>query len=173
MSRVIGSLTRGGLFSAMFALGVAQAGEADVYGLWSGGDSLMSIEPTADGGLSMTIVALRDAVYRADENEGVPGEPRRDDRNPDESLRHRTLIGLELLSGYRFEEGRWHGRVYDPESGNTYASRMERDGSRLKMRGYVAVPMLGRTRYFEPVASCDEVVRGMLHASAADLVMCD
>lgn len=173
MSRTIGNLTRGGLFSALFVLGLAHAGEHDVYGLWSSGDSLLAIEPGEDGSLSMTIIALRDAVYRADENEGVPGEPRRDDRNPDEALRHRPLVGLELLDGYRFGNGRWEGRIYDPESGNTYASRMERDGPRLKMRGYVAVPMLGRTRYFEPVARCDEAVRELLRASSADLVMCD
>ncbi|MGE0624262.1 MAG: DUF2147 domain-containing protein [Pseudomonadales bacterium] len=170
---MIGDLTRGGLICALFVLGVAQAEETDVYGLWSGGDSLLSIEPLLDGGLSMTIVALKDAVYRPDEDLGVPGESRRDDRNPDASLRERPLLGLELLSGYRFEKGRWEGRLYDPESGNTYSSRMERDGPRLKLRGYVGVPMLGRTRYFEPVAQCDGKVRELLAASRAELVMCD
>lgn len=172
MGRRIGYLTRGGLLSAMFVLSVAQAEEEDVYGLWSGGDSLMWVRPTDDGGLSMTIVALKDAVYRPDEDLGEPGTPRRDDRNPDQALRHRSLVGLELLSGYRWQAGRWEGRIYDPESGNTYRSHMEREGGRLKMRGYVAVPMLGRTRHFEPVTDCGEWVRRTLTATAADLVSC-
>lgn len=176
MSRMIGGFTRGGLFSAVCLLGLvdagAQAGEENVHGLWSGGDSLLEVQ--ADGeSLSMTIVAIRDAVYRPDESLGEPGRPRHDDNNPDTALRGRPLVGLELLSGYAWNGRRWEGKIYDPESGNTYSSRMERDGGRLKMRGYIGVPMLGRTQHFERVESCAEPVQEMLAASKADLALCD
>lgn len=176
MSRMIGGFTRGGLFSAVFLLGladaVAQPGEESVNGLWSSGGSLLEVQ--ADGeSLSMIIVAIRDAVYLPDETLGEPGSPRHDDNNPEPALRDRPLVGLELLSDYAWSGRRWEGKIYDPESGKIYSSRMERDGGRLKMRGYIGVPMLGRTQHFERVESCDEPVQEMLAVSKADLALCD
>lgn len=173
MTRRFGSATRGVLLCAMLVVGLAEAAESDVFGLWSSGDSLLAVAPTADGGLSMTIVALDDPVYRQDEGRGEPGAQRRDDNNPEVALRQRPLLGLELLSGYRFTGRRWEGHIYDPASGNTYSSRMERQGSQLRMRGYIGVPVLGRTRTFEAVEECIEPVQKMVRVSNVDLVMCD
>ena len=80
---------------------------------------------------------------------------------------------MELLSDYRWTGKRWEGKIYDPASGNTYSSRMEPDGERLKMRGYIGVPMLGRTQFFERVESCGETVTQMLAVSEAELAFCD
>ncbi len=123
--------------------------------------------------LSMTVVAIRDAVYGPDETAGKPGTPRRDDNNPEPEMRSRLLIGLELLEDYRWTGRRWEGKIYDPGSGNTYSSRMELDGNRLRMRGYIGMPMLGRTRHFDPVAVCDESVARMVAVSGAELALCD
>jgi len=158
-----------GIASAAAGGGAAQ--EA-VVGVWSGGDSLMRVS-VQDGRLSMTILALRDAVYLPDEEVGEAGAPRRDDNNPEPDLRDRPLIGMELLQGYRWTGKRWEGKVYDPASGNTYSSRMERDGNRLKMRGYVGVPMFGRTQFFDRVGHCDAAVAQMLAVSNAELAFCD
>jgi hypothetical protein len=91
------------------------------------------------------------------------GAPRLDDRNPDPALRERPIVGIDLLSEYRFDDGQWRGRIYDPESGKVYSSRMkvEKDG-RLHMRGYIGVPMLGRTAIFDPVSSCQAHIVAML-----------
>ena len=149
------------------------AGSRDaVVGIWSGGQSILEIRET-DGGLSAIVLALDDARYRPDEGIGEPGALRRDDNNPDPELRSRVLVGLELLSDYRFDGRRWQGRIYDPESGNTYSSRMELDGERLKMRGYIGVPMLGRSQYFEPIRDCSEPVQVMIEVSQAQLAFCD
>lgn len=165
-------MTRGGLFSAMFCLSLAHADETDVFGLWSGGDSLLEVG-MGDAGLSMRVLAIKDAVYGEDEGLGEPGAPRRDDNNPDPALRERPVVGMELLAEYRYTGKRWEGKIYDPASGNTYASRMERDGKRLKMRGYVGIPMFGRTQHFERVADCPAPLRAMVEESAADLALCD
>jgi uncharacterized protein (DUF2147 family) len=38
------------------------------------------------------------------------------------------------------------GAIYDPVSGNTYACQLRLDGPhRLELRGYVGIPLLGRT----------------------------
>ena len=64
---------------------------------------------------------------------------------------------------YRFENGKWQGRIYDPESGNVYSSnmRVERNG-KLKMRGYLGIPLFGRTASFVPLHDCAEHVKEML-----------
>jgi uncharacterized protein (DUF2147 family) len=152
-------------------LSVGAAERDEVIGFWSGGDSILEIRET-ENGLSAVLLALKDARYRADEELGEPGSLRRDDNNPDPALKERLLVGLELLADYRFDGRRWQGRIYDPESGNTYSSRMERDGERLKIRGYIGVPMLGRTQRFEPITACAEAVRDMLVVSAASADFC-
>ena len=152
--------------------GTGWSNEAAVLGVWSGGDSLVEVTRTGEG-LSMRVLAIRDAVYLADEGLGEPGSPRRDDNNPDTALTGRLLVGMELLSGYRWTGKRWEGKIYDPGSGNTYSSRMEPDGKRLKMRGYIGVPMLGRTQYFDRVENCEASVAEMIAASEANLAFCD
>jgi uncharacterized protein (DUF2147 family) len=163
-----------GMFCAMVWLlpGSAWSSESDVLGIWSGGDSLVAV--TSDGGhLSMKVLAIRDALYLPDEKIGEPGTPRRDDNNPDPALQAQLLVGMELLSDYQWTGKRWEGKIYDPGSGKTYSSRMERDGARLKMRGYIGVPMLGRTQHFEPVEDCAPTVAEMVAVSNAELAFCD
>ena len=77
---------------------------AAVAGIWSGGDSLMEVTVRGET-LSMKVIAIREAVYRPDEDIGEPGAPRRDDNNPDPASKDRLLVGLELLEDYR-----WTGR---------------------------------------------------------------
>ena len=78
-------------------------------------------------------------------------------------MRDRPLLGMELLSEYSWDGKRWSGKIYDPESGNTYSSRMEvrKDGN-LAMRGYIGSPLFGRTAVFEPVANCTPAIQKMV-----------
>jgi glucan biosynthesis protein C len=72
----------------------------------------------------------------------------RDRHNPDPRLRDRPLIGLEILRGLeRSDEPRvWTGgSIYDPGTGHTYRCTLTVEGDRLRLRGYVGVPLLGRT----------------------------
>jgi uncharacterized protein (DUF2147 family) len=61
-----------------------------------------------------------------------PDVPKTDVKNPDPSLRGKPLLGLRILSGFTQHGERWDGgRIYDPKSGKTYASklRLNADGS--------------------------------------------
>ncbi len=85
---------------------------------------------------------------------------RRDEKNPDPALRDRLLKDVLFLWGFQYDEkrNRWRdGKVYDPDSGKTYDAKMqlEKGGNILKMRGYVGVPMFGRTARFERVRGKD------------------
>src|SRR3546814_739343 len=58
-----------------------------------------------------------------------PGHPKTDVKNPDPALRKRPVIGMTILSGFKAEDGEWkNGRIYDPESGKTYRSRLPQQG---------------------------------------------
>jgi uncharacterized protein (DUF2147 family) len=73
----------------------------------------------------------------------------RDRRNPDPTLRGRPIIGMNILAGLRpADDARsWTGgTVYDPTSGRTYRCTLELEGdNRARVRGYIGVPLLGRT----------------------------
>ncbi len=77
-----------------------------------------------------------------------PDRSKIDDKNPDPVLRDRELLGLDLFAGFHFDgDDRWiDGRIYDPNSGKTYRCIITVvDDNTLKVRGYVGVPILGRT----------------------------
>jgi uncharacterized protein (DUF2147 family) len=64
------------------------------------------------------------------------GADQRDVNNPDASKRNRKLLGIALLSGFREEENRWRGSIYDPRNGKTYKSFLKRkDANRLEVKG--------------------------------------
>ncbi len=80
-----------------------------------------------------------------------------DVRNPDTGLRSRSLLGLVIFSGFRQESaGRWgQGKVYDAETGATFQGQLWFEGEerdRLMVRGYVGLPLLGRTEIFQRVS---------------------
>lgn len=58
------------------------------------------------------------------------------------------MEGLEILWGLRSRAGgTWQdGSVYDPATGSTYTCQLTLDGNdRLRLRGYVGIPLIGRT----------------------------
>ena len=111
-----------------------------IDGIWlSGdGDGWVEINATAKG-LSGVITGSPNTSEE---------RPDTDEKNPDPGLRDRLLIGLNLFAGFEYEgDGRWSGgTIYDPNSGKTYRCIVTLvDGSTLKVRGYIGVPLLGRT----------------------------
>jgi uncharacterized protein (DUF2147 family) len=72
-----------------------------------------------------------------------------DRHNPVATLRARPVIGIEILRGLERSAGepRWGGgEIYDPGSGNTYRCSLEMSGpDRARIRGYVGLPIFGRT----------------------------
>lgn len=157
---------------AFILLSIPAWADDTLVGYWAGGSSILAITESGNN-LSATIIALMDPVYMADEEFGPEGTPRRDDNNPNEALRDRRLLGMELLSNYEFTGKLWEGKIYDPESGNTYSSRMEldRDGN-LKMRGYIGIPLFGRSELFMSLRTCTAEMREMLVRSVQTTPEC-
>lgn len=111
-----------------------------IDGIWLSGDGDGWIEiSTAGNTLSGVITGSPNAS---------PERPDTDEKNPDPALRDRPLVGLELFAGFEYNgNGRWSGgTIYDPNSGKTYRCIVTVvDDDTLKVRGYVGVPLLGRT----------------------------
>jgi uncharacterized protein (DUF2147 family) len=86
----------------------------------------------------------------------------RDRHNPDPGLRRRKVTGLEILHGLMPQgEGTWvGGSIYDPASGNSYTCRLTLDGdNRLWLRGYLGIPLLGRTTTWTRVGTENRMCR--------------
>ncbi|MFT5011660.1 MAG: hypothetical protein ACI9HA_000307 [Dinoroseobacter sp.] len=133
-----------------------------VVGHWASEGSIFEIT-LADGTLKGQVRALFNPNYLSEEDADRVGQPRTDDNNPDSELRDRPIIGLAMFSEYQFEDGQWQGKIYDPESGNTYQSRMKITGKGdLEIRGYIGIPMLGRTAKFAPVQRCTAEIQNMI-----------
>ena len=132
-----------------FSLVTAQAQNSGVTGNWANpsGSVIQIYRCGAD--LCAKIIAIR---------ANAPGHV--DANNPDPALRQRPLCNLTIGTGFRPSgpDRAQDGRLYDPESGKTYTGTMARDGNKLKLRGYVGIPLFGRTETWtrapEPVPAC-------------------
>ncbi len=129
----------------LFASGVfAQEGGDRILGKW-----------LTEGGKSHVVITKRNGKYYGkvvklknplDEN----GKVKLDKENPDESLRNRTIVGIEVLQDFVYDpdEDEWvDGTIYDPENGKTYSCviRFGDDNNTLDVRGYIGFSWIGRT----------------------------
>jgi uncharacterized protein (DUF2147 family) len=75
------------------------------------------------------------------------GEKKTDQNNPDESLRDREIIGLNIVENFKYDgDGEWEdGTIYDPNKGKTYSCKAKLEGDTLKIRGYIGFSAFGRT----------------------------
>jgi uncharacterized protein (DUF2147 family) len=130
------------LLVALALVGPGRARAATPVGVWyaDGGAAKVAIEPCGTA-LCGRVVWLRSPL---DED----GCDLQDRRNPDPMLRARRVEGLEILRGLTPRlDGTWvNGRIYDPGSGSTYTCQLALDGDdRVRLRGYVGIPLIGRT----------------------------
>jgi len=136
---------------AMLSAAPCAATAASPVGLWyaEGGAAQVQIEPCGDA-LCGRIVWLRSPF---DED----GCDQRDRHNPNSALRDRPLIGLKVLTDLRTSADRqlWNdGTIYDPTSGRTYRCTAQLEGTdRLRLRGFIGIPLLGRTTMWIRVGS--------------------
>jgi len=80
------------------------------------------------------------------------GTPKYDDKNPNPELRKVKSDQVVLLKNFTYDEKNdlWTGgTIYDPEEGKTYKCKLNFESStKLKVRGYIGIPALGKTMYW-------------------------
>jgi uncharacterized protein (DUF2147 family) len=117
------------------------SGADAILGEWLTAEGKARVQITRDGDIyAGKIVWLKEPEKN--------GKAVVDDKNPDEKLRDRPVLGMEIVYGFKYDEDNvWtDGKVYDPESGNDYKAKITLvDEKTLKLRGYVLIPLLGRS----------------------------
>ena len=115
----------------------------EVLGIWEGDNHQERFEIYKKGDLYYGKI-----VWTAYEDiKGIEGRGLLDLNNPDTTKRDQSLIGLEILLDFKYKGNGVYssGKVYDPGSGNTYKCKIKVDGDFAKIRGYILMPLLGRT----------------------------
>ena len=139
------------LATVLFALpSVAQKVSADdVIGTWLNEDEDAHIQVTKkDDKYFGKVIWIKEPI------DPETGKEKLDVLNPDESLRSRPRLGLEILENFVYDgDDRWEdGKIYDPKSGKTYSCYMKFiNKDKLKIRGFVGVTLLGKTTYWTRV----------------------
>lgn len=82
-------------------------------------------------------------------------KPKRDVNNPNEKLRNRRLLGMDILTGLEWDadDKEWdEGEIYDPRNGSTYSmfARLE-DPNTLYLKGYIGISLIGRSTLWKRV----------------------
>jgi uncharacterized protein (DUF2147 family) len=123
------------LFLGIYAFaGIAQ--EADkIVGIWWNEEKTSKIKvEKKDGKYIGTVVYMIPEKY-------IDGKAPLDDKNPEEKLQSRPVVGLQILGGLGFDskEKEWKdGTIYDPKSGKTYDCYAWLEGNDLlKLKGFV------------------------------------
>lgn len=110
-------------------------------GLWMNAEGDTKVRMSRCGeGLCGTVAWLKEPNDSA-------GRPKTDKDNPDASKRSRRLIGLPVLLGMKpAGQGKWSGRIYNADDGNTYISNVALAGENtLKVQGCVLGGLICKT----------------------------
>jgi uncharacterized protein (DUF2147 family) len=87
------------------------------------------------------------------------GTVKRDKNNPEEKLRSRKILGLEILCDFTYDEDyEWEdGEIYDPKNGKTYSCELtlQADGKTLDVRGYIGISLIGRSQTWTRVSGTE------------------
>jgi len=104
--------------------------------------SIVEVYANPDGTLSARIVRLLD-LSKGD-------NPMCDAcRGP---LHGKPIVGMTIAWGLRRDGDAWSGgRILDPDNGKEYSVKFTpgNDGRTLEVRGYIGMPMLGRTQVWQ------------------------
>jgi uncharacterized protein (DUF2147 family) len=117
--------------AALLAAAAAAAGSASPEGTWRTEDRRGVIRIGSCGGtLCGRIVGMQDPAP-----DGVPAK----------DVQGRPQCGLEIIHDIRpGDPGEWNATITNPEDGKVYGARLSLDeAGRLRLRGYLQVPLLG------------------------------
>lgn len=114
----------------------------DILGKWMSEHGSGKIEIYKEGdGFAGKLIWLKELL---DEE----GKPKMDVHNPEEDLKSRPIMGLEILKNFNFKgDGEYaNGTVYDPKSGKTYSCKMTlKSKDELEIRGFMGISLIGKS----------------------------
>ena len=69
-----------------------------------------------------------------------------------DARKDKPIVGMVIVSGLKKDGSEYNGgEILDPNNGKVYKSKLEvaDGGKKLKVRGYIGVPLLGRSQTWE------------------------
>lgn len=83
--------------------------------------------------------------------------PKTDIENQDSSLKNRPLMGLQIISDFTPDTttpNHWiDGKIYSPREGKTYHAQFTLESpTQMNIRGYVGIPLFGKTQVWTKVS---------------------
>jgi uncharacterized protein (DUF2147 family) len=66
-------------------------------------------------------------------------------------LKNAPMLGLKIIQNMRRQGDEWRGHIMDPQSGKVYNATLSLadEGQSLDVRGYIGVPLFGRTQTWQ------------------------
>ena len=96
------------------------------------GKITIDVAPCSGDSLCGTLAAMNKPLDKH-------GQPKRDVKNPDPSLRDRPVIGITLFKVSPAGDNKWKGDIYNADDGRTYSSTMAMNGTTMKVKGCLLV----------------------------------
>lgn len=105
------------LIMLWFTLGLLNSNQVQqpsdqIVGIWFNEDRTNKIE------IYKTKDSYSGKVVWISQLDGHPGTQPKDKHNPNPDLRSRNIMGMDIMTGLRYEEGKWiKGTIYSPKRG--------------------------------------------------------
>lgn len=132
--------------TALALCAAAQAQEASPVGVWK------TIDDQTGKAKSLVRISEANGEYRGKIEKlfREPGE----EQNPkcdkcEGALKDQPILGMTIITGMKKDGDEYNGgKILDPGNGKVYKSKMALDdgGRKLNVRGYIGMPLLGRTQ---------------------------
>lgn len=137
------------LLIGLLSLNTASSPGDAILGQWKTENDDATVQIVkSNGKYQGKIIALKVPNY-------PDGTPRRDSRNPNKSLRTRSLVGLLVFwdMEYAASDKKWvNGRIYSPEMGKEVSGSITLTyQNTLKIRGYLGFELLGQSQTWKRV----------------------
>lgn len=124
----------------------AWAQEGSPVGLWKTIDDETG-KPKSLIRISEANGELRGRIEKLFRDAGEDPNPKCD--KCEDTRKDQPIIGMTILTGMKKDGSEYNGgQILDPANGKVYKSKMSvtEGGKKLDVRGYIGVPMLGRTQ---------------------------
>ncbi len=134
------------LIAASLLTAPAMADDGSPVGLWKNIDDV-SGKPKALIRITETNGVLQgriEKLFRAADEEQNPKCEKCKDARKDQ-----PIVGMVFMSGLKKDGSEYNdGEILDPDNGKVYRSKLKLadGGKKLEVRGYIGVPMLGRSQ---------------------------
>ena len=106
-----------------------------------------------DSSVEEAVVEIRvdEGILRIRIDSIIPEEHRKDTcQRCTGELKDRPILGMEILSGARLEDGVWKGaKILNAKNGHWYGCHIwPTSGNQLKVRGFIGYPLFGKNLYW-------------------------